>query len=162
MTNQADNTPRNKTVSVNAIKQGSVIDHINAGGALDILRLLNINADGTRVMVGINLRSDKLKHKDIIKMSHRLLTETEIADIAVFAPEATINIIKDYQIINKITVKTPETIARILVCPNPNCITRRECVSSLFYVKELGQRVQLVCHYCEQLFERNEIKDFVL
>lgn len=151
-----------KTVSVSAISDGTVIDHISAGQALDILRMLNVKANTSRVMVGINLRSGCMGHKDIIKISQRVLSDDEIADVGVFAPEATISIIEDYQTIKKVKAKTPETIARILVCPNKNCITHNEQTDSLFYVKELGERVQLQCHYCEQIFERAEIKDFVI
>lgn len=149
-----------KTLSVAAIKDGTVIDHIPAGGALIILQLLKLFPGKFRVSLGLNFTSSSIGFKDLIKIENRYLTETEVHDIAVFAPQATINIIKNYQLTKKISAKLPSVVERILVCPNSRCITNCECVDTLFDVEEHKQKVLLRCHFCEKIFGRDEIKDY--
>jgi aspartate carbamoyltransferase regulatory subunit len=151
-----------KTLSVAAIKEGTVIDHIPAGSALIILQLLELLQGKHRVSLGINLSSSSRGFKDLIKIENRALTEKEAHDIAVFAPQATISIIKNYKVASKIPAKLPKAVARILICPNLRCITRCEHIETLFHVEEHKQQVELRCHYCEKIFERNEIKEFRL
>ncbi len=148
-----------KTLSVAAIKEGTVIDHIPAGYALIILQLLKLSQGKYRISLGLNFTSSSIGLKDLIKIENRALTEKEAHDIAVFAPQATINIIKNYQVASKILAKLPDAVARILVCPNPRCITNHEIVDTLFHVEEHKQ-VRLRCHFCEKTFERNEIKGY--
>ncbi len=149
-----------KTVSVAAIKDGTVIDHIPAGQALKIIYLLQLAEQRFKVTLGLHLTSSSIGHKDIVKIEDRFLTEKEAHDVAVFAPNATINIIKNYKVSSKISAKLPETIKRILVCPNPRCITEQEPVETLFMIEEFKQKVHLRCYYCEKVFERDEIKDY--
>lgn len=149
-----------KTLSVAAIKEGTVIDHIPAGSAFIILQLLKLMQDRHRISLGLNFSSSSIGHKDLIKIENRVLTEKEAHDIAVFAPQATINIIKNYQVASKIPAKLPDAVLRILVCPNPRCITNAESIDTLFHVEEHKQNVILRCHFCEKIFERNEIKDY--
>ncbi len=101
-----------KTLSVAAIKDGTVIDHIPAGFALIILQLLKLAITKHRISLGLNLSSSSMGLKDLIKIENRALTEKESRDIAVFAPKATINIIKNYQLANKMSAKLPSEIAR--------------------------------------------------
>lgn len=149
-----------KTVSVAAIKDGTVIDHIPAGQALKILYLLQLSEQHVKVTVGLYLSSSSMGHKAIIKIEDRFLSEKESHDIAVFAPNATINIIKNYKVASKITAKLPTTVKRILICPNPRCITKQEDVETLFMIEEFKHKVHLRCFYCEKCFERDEIKDY--
>lgn len=149
-----------KTLSVAAIKEGTVIDHIPAGFAFIILELLKLTHGKQRISLGLNFTSSSMGHKDLIKIEDKALTEKEAHDIAVFAPKATINIIKNYKVASKITAKLPEAVSRILVCPNPRCITNSEAIDTLFLVEEHKQQVLLRCDFCEKIFERSEIKDY--
>ena len=149
-----------KTVSVAAIKDGTVIDHIPMGQALKIIELLQLTKQHFKVTLGLHLNSSSMKYKDIIKIEDRFLTEKEAHDVAVFAPNATINIIKNYKVSSKISAHLPKKIQKVLICPNPRCITRNEWVDSLFLVEEFKQKIYLRCNYCEKNFERDEIEDY--
>lgn len=149
-----------KTVSVSAIKEGTVIDHIPQGSAIIIIQLLKLHVHKNRVTVGLNLSSRSMGYKDLIKIESRVLTEKEARDIAVFAPCATISIIRDYQVEKKMKADLPKNIEKILVCPNPSCTTRSEPISTHFQVEEFKQKIFLRCCYCEKLFERSEIREY--
>jgi aspartate carbamoyltransferase regulatory subunit len=149
-----------KTLSVAAIHTGTVIDHIPCGVAIILLQLLKLIDQKNQVSVGLNLNSASMGFKDLIKIENRFLTEKEIHDIAVFAPHATINIIKNYKPLTKTQAKLPLRVEKILVCPNKQCITNCEQISTLFKVEEHKNAVHLKCHYCEKAFPRNEIKDY--
>jgi aspartate carbamoyltransferase regulatory subunit len=148
-----------KTVSVAAIKDGTVIDHIPTGQALRIMHLLKLSQTDFKVTAGFHLPSST-GFKDIIKIEDRFLTKQETHDIAVFAPNATINSIKNYKVASKIKAELPKTIRKILICPNLRCITRQEQVETLFKVEEFKHKVHLSCFFCEKVFERDEIKDY--
>ncbi|MBS0603496.1 MAG: aspartate carbamoyltransferase regulatory subunit [Verrucomicrobia bacterium] len=149
-----------KTLSVAAIKDGTVIDHIPAGAAVIILQLLKLFPGKHRVSLGLNFNSTSMGFKDLIKIENRFLTEKEAHDIAAFAPHATINTIKNYKLVSKLSAKMPEEVARILVCPNLRCITNCQSADTLFHVEEHKNQVLLRCHFCEKIFERKEIKDY--
>jgi aspartate carbamoyltransferase regulatory subunit len=149
-----------KTLSVAAIKDGTVIDHIPTGAAIIILQLLKLLTKRHRISLGLNLSSTSMEFKDLIKIENRFLTEKEAHDIAVFAPKSTISIIKNYQLISKIKAKLPLIVEKILMCPNESCITNSESTPTLFQVEEHKSQVQLKCHFCEQIFKRSEIKDY--
>jgi aspartate carbamoyltransferase regulatory subunit len=142
----------NKTLSVTAIKNGCVIDHIPAGQAIAMLSLLGIAKSNFQVTVGINLASHRSGLKDLIKIEGRDLSENEINEIGVLAPGATINSIKNSEVVKKAVASIPTTISGLLSCPNPNCITHSESIKSLFHVEATGPKVELKCHYCESSF----------
>jgi aspartate carbamoyltransferase regulatory subunit len=149
-----------KTLSVTAIKNGTVVDHIPAGSALKIVLLLRLQESPCKVTLGLHFDSAS-GIKDFLKIEDRFLSEKEAHDIAVFAPQATINIIKNYKVVEKARVKLPNAVHNILVCPNPRCITHKETVCTLFHVEESGQKVSLRCHYCERHFQRDALKDYL-
>lgn len=149
-----------KTLSVSAIKEGTVIDHIPQGSAIIIIQLLKLHVHKNRVTVGLNLTSRSMGYKDLIKIENRFLTEKEAKDIAVFAPCATISTICNYQVEKKMKAELPKKIENILVCPNHFCTTRSEPISTLFQVEEFKQKIFLRCGYCEKLFERAEIREY--
>ncbi len=99
-----------------------------------------------------------MKLKDLIKIENHVLTNEEANQISVFAPDATIAIIKNYEVVEKLNTKLPEGIASIFVCPNSACITHAEPVESYFYIQEHGKVMKLVCKFCEKSFERNQVK----
>lgn len=148
-----------KTLSVSAIKNGTVIDHIRAGQALRIMRLIKVlDSNKHKVTLGLNLPSKLLKLKDLIKIENRVLTTDEANEIVVFSPEVTINIIKDFEVIEKIQTHYPKSIANVFICPNSACITQREAIESLFHIEDRGKQTRLTCHFCENEFDRDQVK----
>jgi aspartate carbamoyltransferase regulatory subunit len=147
-----------KKLHVRKIENGTVIDHISAGFALDVLRILNINGkEGYTVSVVMNVPSSKLLKKDIVKIENRELKEDEVNKIALIAPKATINIIRDYKVVAKKKVELPSFIKNIIKCPNPVCITNaKEPVIPMFHTEEI-EPLKLRCHYCNKIIERDEI-----
>ncbi len=147
-----------KTLSVSAIKNGTVIDHIRSGDALRIIHLFHLLDDKNKLTVGLNLPSKRLGLKDLIKIENRVLTNDEANEIAVFAPEATINIVKEFGVLEKVTTQLPSKIRNIFGCPNPKCVTHNEIADSIFSIVEQGKQVQLICQYCEKSFNRDQVK----
>lgn len=144
---------------VAAIKDGSVVDHITAGHGFKIVQILRLSAHKKIVTVGLNLPSRAMKHKDLIKVEGRELTPSEGSEVALFAPQATINIIRDYKIVKKFSVVLPKTIEHLIVCPNPKCITNNEKMKSIFHIEQNGG-VLLTCNYCEKTFNEEDIQKY--
>jgi len=139
-----------KELLVSKIRDGTVIDHISAGKALKVLRILGITGgEGFRVAIVMNADSRKLGRKDIIKLENKYLSKKEVDLIALVAPTATINIIRDYDVVEKYNDSLPEEITGLIKCPNPNCITRkpREVALSRFRLLR-KEPVVLECCYC--------------
>jgi len=147
-----------ETLPVSAIKNGTVIDHIAAGQAFRIIRLLSLQNSNNKVTIGLHLPSKRFGKKDLIKIESRVLTESEANEIVVFSPLATINVIENYTVIKKITTHLPDVMKKVFICPNPSCITQVEAIDSFFYITEQKQRVKLTCHYCEKIFDRDQLK----
>jgi len=142
-------------LKVSKIKRGTVIDHIRAGLAPAVLRILGIDRGFSDVVVvAMNVKSSQLGSKDIVKVENQILDEEKLKKISIIAPQATINIVKDFEIVEKRGVSLPKELRGILKCPNRNCITNAqgEHVSSLF-ICEREDPVELRCHYCEELVE---------
>jgi aspartate carbamoyltransferase regulatory subunit len=146
-----------KTLSVSAICNGTVIDHINSGQAIRIIHLLGLLEKKYKVTVGLNLPSKGMKLKDIIKIENHRLKNEEPNEITVFSPEATINIIKNFEVVEKITTTLPPNISGVFSCPNPICITHNEPVETFFNIEVQSKHVNLVCKYCEKTFDRNDV-----
>ncbi len=144
-------------MQVEAIQQGTVIDHIPAGQGIRILKRLHLEAAGKRITVGLNLPSKDLGLKDLIKVEGRMFTEDEAHQLALFAPEGTINVIDDYSVVNKFTMRLPETLEGVFNCPNTNCISLNEPVKSFFYVLPVGPQVKMKCKYCEKSFNKEVV-----
>ncbi len=141
-----------ETMAVEAIETGTVIDHIPAGQGLNILaRIQKRNADA-RLTVGLNLPSKGSGLKDIIKVEGWLFSEQDAAEMALYAPHATVNIIKKYKVIKKFPIGLPDEFKGIFACPNSNCISHTEPVATRFTVKVKSQNILLRCHFCERSF----------
>lgn len=148
-----------KQYSVEAIQSGTVIDHIPAGKGLTILRQFKLLHPGNAVTVGFNLPSKSHGSKDIIKISGIHLDGNAANRLALFAPEATVNVIEDFQVVEKRHLSLPETISEVFRCPNPNCASHGEPVKSRFYVKTKGSQIKLKCHYCEKTYSREFVTE---
>lgn len=148
-----------KTLAVAAIHNGTVIDHIRAGQGLPIVQFLKLAKHRKQVTLGLNLPSDALDYKDIIKVEDRELTPSEANQVAILAPDATINIIKDYEISQKFKVTIPNTIEKVIPCPNPRCISNHENIPSLLKVRQRVRNcIQLQCHYCRKIFSQDDMR----
>lgn len=147
-----------KTLSVSAIQNGTVIDHITSDQTLRIMYMLRLLDKKCKTTVGFNLPSNRMKYKDLIKIEDHVLTNQEANEITIFAPEATINIIQNFEVVQKLKTSLPPNISGVFVCPNAHCITNKEAVESFFTLEEQGKQVKLVCRYCEKEFDRNQVK----
>ena len=139
-----------KELKVTPIKNGTVIDHIPPGLALLVLHVLKIpEATSSAVSVAMNVKS-KMGKKDILKIENKELDEREVNKISLIAPKATINIIRDYEVVKKHRVQLPNEIIGIVKCSNPTCISNsREPVNSRFIVVSKDPP-HIKCYYCER------------
>ena len=144
---------------VRRIKEGTVIDHIDEGKGLQVLNALRIDGkDGGLITIALNVPSGKFKKKDIIKVENKFLKDDDTNKLAVIAPKATINMIKDYKLVEKRRVALPNEIDRIFRCSNPDCITNSpEHIESVMDVIDKEGRV-LKCRYCSRVLDVNELK----
>ena len=147
-----------KELRVSKIKDGTVIDHIRSGYALDVVKILGITGKEKRVMtIGINVPSKQFGLKDIVKIEGKALSPQEVNRIALVAPRASINIVRDYLVVKKLEVKLPPEIEGIIECTNPCCITNaNQPVISKFHVKN-EEPLLLKCHYCGVTLEQTDV-----
>lgn len=143
-----------KEIRVTPIKNGTVIDHIPSGRALKVLRILGITGEvNSTVTVAMHVPSKVLGWKDIVKVEDRELHSKEVDKIALIAPKASVNVIRNFNVAEKYAVKTPDRVVGILKCGNPNCITnQREPVESEFFTR-VKEPLTLCCKYCEREIE---------
>jgi aspartate carbamoyltransferase regulatory subunit len=146
-----------KQLQVNAIKDGTVIDHIPSKNLFKVISILGLDRIDTPITFGTNLESKRLGSKAIIKIADMFFLEEEINKIALVAPEAKLNIIRDYEVIEKKEVKVPDIIVGIAKCVNPMCVTNNEPVKTKFYVVS-KKEVILKCHYCERIMDQEHLK----
>lgn len=145
-----------KEMKVDPIKNGTVIDHIAPGQALQVADVLRLG--GTQVvMIGVNLSSGKHGRKDIVKIEDRELSKSELNSVALISPNATFSIIKDFEVVRKSKVEMPHEIERLIVCPNPHCVTTIEEVSTRFIVENTDP-VTVRCAYCEKTYAVGDVK----
>ena len=150
-----------KTLKVLAIKNGTVIDHLTAGTAVRIVKILKLENHENTITIGINLPGKKGITKDLIKIEKMELTSDQVNEIALLSPSATINIIKNYQVVKKFNVKIPDELTDIITCPNPKCVTNHEQVSTKFLILFNNKKFKLKCHFCERVFNQEEIYDYM-
>ncbi|HHT9118245.1 MAG TPA: aspartate carbamoyltransferase regulatory subunit [Candidatus Hypogeohydataceae bacterium YC38] len=144
-------------LQVSAIKDGTVIDHIDSKSTFKVASILNILEEGRVVLIGMNLSSGQLGKKGIIKIEGKNLTQEEANKIALIAPDATLNIIKNYEVVEKRRVSLPEELVGIVKCFNPNCISNHEKVKTHLHVIKKTP-LKLRCHYCERCMEGKDIE----
>lgn len=143
---------------VAAIKNGTVIDHIPNNRLFEIVRLLRLEEiHNSQFMIGHNLRSKKMGYKSIIKVSEKFFTDTELNQLALVAPNVSLCIIKDYEVVEKREVTLPPHIHGIAKCANPKCITNAEPMPTLFHLSDKENGI-LQCHYCEKKQSIENIK----
>lgn len=147
-------------LKIKAIENGTVIDHITANRALQILKILNLpNPETKNVTIAMNVSSKEIGRKDILKIENRELDHEEINQIALIAPQATINIIRDFKPIKKDKIVLPDEINDLIRCTNSKCITNNvnEPITPKFTVIDKYPPV-VRCHYCEKLIKTEDIE----
>jgi aspartate carbamoyltransferase regulatory subunit len=147
-----------KEMLVAAIENGTVIDHIPAEKTYHVANLLHLQDLRTPVTIGYNYRSKKLVTKGIIKVSNKFFNDEEINRLSVVAPNIILSIIKDYEVVEKKKVETPDELRGIVKCNNPKCITNNEPMQTVFNVVDKEHGI-LKCRYCdkEQQIENVEL-----
>jgi len=143
---------------VKKIREGTVIDHINAGTALSVLRILGLTGRGENIVtIAMNVPSKKLGRKDMVKVEDRALNAEEVDKIALIAPKATINIIKDYAVVAKQKTKLPNVIRGIVKCDNLSCVSNSdEPIQPTFFV-EREDPLRLRCYYCNRIMDKEDV-----
>ena len=123
---------------------------------MKVLNIINIGENNS-ISIGIKVPSNKMREKDVIKIENRFLEKIELDKIAMIAPNASISIIKNYDIIEKFSVDLPQKIIGILKCNNQNCITNAgEPVNSEFNLVS-SNPLTVKCVYCKREMADNEI-----
>jgi aspartate carbamoyltransferase regulatory subunit len=147
-----------KHLKVSAIKEGTVLDHIPPDQLFNVIDILGLAHSANQMTFGTNLDSKLLGKKAIIKIADRFFKDDDINKIALIAPQAKINIIHDFEVVEKKELSIPATIKGIVKCMNPVCITNHQPVETLFTtIKENGE-LKLLCHYCEKATNEKNIK----
>ncbi|CAH7005739.1 aspartate carbamoyltransferase, PyrI subunit [Vibrio chagasii] len=146
-------------LKVEAIRNGTVIDHIPANIGIKVLKLFDMHNSHQRVTIGLNLPSSALGGKDLLKIENVFITEEQANKLALYAPHATVNQIEDYEVVKKLALELPEQINDVFECPNTNCITHNEPVESSFKIFEKNEDIRLKCKYCEKVFSREIVTE---
>ncbi len=147
---------KKKELKVSAIKDGTVIDHIPISGLFHVISILKLNKSTDQITFGSNLESKQLGKKAIIKVANIFFRDDEINKIALVAPDAKLNIIKDYQVVEKKLVSVPDTVIGIAKCMNPKCISNNEEMLTRFEVVN-KKPIALKCEYCEKITDYDNL-----
>ena len=145
-----------KELQVAALENGTVIDHIPSEKLFTVVSLLGLEHMSNNITIGFNLQSKKLGKKGIIKIADKFFTDDEINRIAVVAPNVKLNIIRNYEVVEKRELTLPDELIGIVKCANPQCITNNEPMPTRFHVIDKDKCI-IRCHYCEKDQERKDI-----
>lgn len=145
-----------KEMQVAALENGTAIDHIPSEQLFKVASLLGIEHLNNRIAIGNNLQSKKMGSKGLIKISDKFFEEADINKISLIAPNVIMNIIRDYEVVEKKQVTLPEELIGIVKCNNPKCITNNEPMNTRFYVVD-KDKVEIKCHYCERKIDKEDI-----
>ncbi|MDY9919076.1 Aspartate carbamoyltransferase regulatory chain [Proteiniphilum saccharofermentans] len=145
-----------KELQVAALENGTAIDHIPSDAVFKVVSLLQLQKLNNRITIGNNLKSSKMGSKGIIKVSDKFFREDELNRIALVAPNVNLNIIRNFEVVEKKKVVLPDEIVEIMKCNNPKCITNNEPMKTRFHVTD-KEKVELQCHYCEVKIKKEEV-----
>ncbi len=145
-----------KELAVAALENGTVIDHIPSESLFNVVDLLDIKSLEGSVTIGFNLDSRRMGKKGIVKIANVTYPEETLNRIALIAPHAVINIIEDYEVVEKHPVTLPDELIDIVKCNNPKCISNNEPMHSHFHVINRDPTM-LKCHYCECVISKDEV-----
>ena len=145
-----------RELKISAIREGTVIDHIPAKNTFKVVEILDLAGHENVTSIATNLKSRKMNLKGIVKVGGRELTQEEVNKVALIAPEATVSIIKEYNVKKKFKLKTPENVDGIIKCSNPKCITNVDSVKTRFTIIH-GKPLEARCDYCERVMKEDEL-----
>ncbi len=146
-----------KELVVSALENGTVLDHIPAENVYKALRILNLKGIENQITIGINLNSKQNGKKGIIKIADKFFEDNELNKLALLAPEATVNVIRDFKVVEKKKVELPKEIFGIAKCRNPKCVTNHQPITTRFTVNVKGNETSLLCHYCEKISDTKKV-----
>ena len=146
-----------KELVVSALENGTVLDHIPADNVYKALRILNLKGIENQITIGINLNSKQHGKKGIIKIADKFFEDDELNKLALLAPEATVNVIRDFKVVEKKKVELPKEIIGIAKCMNPKCVTNHQPITTKFTVNVKGNETSLLCHYCEKISDTKKV-----
>ncbi|MEG1635799.1 MAG: aspartate carbamoyltransferase regulatory subunit [Rikenellaceae bacterium] len=141
-------------LEVSAIENGTVIDHIPADALFKVMRILSLENIKNRITFGTNLPSRRIGTKAIIKVSDMCLDKDNLDKIAIFAPNARVSRIENFEVVEKQTISVPDSFTGNIKCANPMCITNKEKIDTKFTVVNKVD-ITLRCHYCEKITTAN-------
>ena len=147
----------NKELVVSALENGTVLDHIPAENVYKALDILNLKGIENQITIGINLTSKAQGKKGIIKIENKFFEDEELNKLALLAPNATINIIRNFKVVEKKKIVMPEEVIGVAKCMNPKCVTNHQPIKTRFKVKAKGQEISLLCHFCEKVSDTKGI-----
>lgn len=148
-------TQNKKELAVAALRNGTVIDRVPCNKLFKAVRILGVENMTSNVTIGNNLSSRAIGTKGIIKVADTEFPEDVLNRIAIIAPKAKINIIRDYEVAEKRRVELPDEIIGIVRCNNPKCISNNEPMRSRFRVINRDD-ITLRCHYCSHTVKADE------
>ena len=151
------NNTTNKELVVSALENGTVLDHIPADKVYKALDILNLKGVENQITIGINLSSRAQGKKGIIKIADKFFEDEELNKLALSAPKATVNVIRNFEVVEKKTLTMPEEIVGIAKCMNPKCITNHQPIKTRFTTIDNGNEISLLCHYCEKISDTRGI-----
>ena len=151
------NNTTNKELVVSALENGTVLDHIPADKVYKALDILNLKGVENQITIGINLSSRAQGKKGIIKIADKFFEDEELNKLALIAPKATVNVIRNFEVVEKKTLTMPEEIVGISKCMNPKCITNHQPIKTRFTTIDNGNEISLLCHYCEKISDTRGI-----
>ena len=151
------NNTTNKELVVSALENGTVLDHIPADKVYKALDILNLKGVENQITIGINLSSRAQGKKGINKIADKFFEDEELNKLALIAPKATVNVIRNFEVVEKKTLTMPEEIVGIAKCMNPKCITNHQPIKTRFTTIDNGNEISLLCHYCEKISDTRGI-----
>ena len=141
----------NKELVVSALENGTVLDHIPAENVYKALNILNLKGIENQITIGINLTSKAHGKKGIIKIENKFFESEELNKLALIAPDATVNVIRDFKVVEKKKLEMPAEVVGIAKCRNPKCVTNHQPVKTRFTTIQDGNKISLLCHFCEKI-----------
>ena len=150
-------TMNRKELVVSALENGTVLDHIPAENVYKALDLLDLKGIENQITIGINLTSKVHGKKGIIKIENKFFEADELNRLALIAPEATVNVIRDFKVVEKKKLEMPAEVIGVARCRNPKCVTNHQPIQTRFTTIDNGNDISLLCHFCEKITDSKHI-----
>ena len=146
-----------KELVVSALENGTVLDHIPAENVYKALDILDLKGIENQITIGINLNSKVYGRKGIIKIADKFFEDAELNKLALIAPNATVNVIRDFKVVEKKKVEMPEEVIGIATFRNPKCVTNHQPIKTRFKTIADGNEISLLCHFCEKITKTKHV-----